>query len=171
MRVTLRSRRVQGWRQLGPGDHVSGLVIGEDDGQRPAGLDDDPGVPAAGRRPGSEAMRLVCCRAGPVMLEATQWRLSKCRESPGARSSSCVPAGAGPAGRGGPAAGGPGPGRCRRGGSCPPATAASSRPGLKSSGVIRRRPAAAMPACSQHSRQCPFLTAMTRRQPAHSPRP
>ena len=40
---------VQGRRQLGPGDHVSGCVIGQDDGQRPAGLDDDPGVPAAGR--------------------------------------------------------------------------------------------------------------------------
>ncbi len=40
----------------------------------------------------------------------------------------------------------------------------------KSSGVILRLPAAAMPACSQHSRQCPFLTAMILRQPAHSPR-
>ena len=39
---------VQRRRQLGPGDHVSGLVAGEHDGQRPAGLDDDPGVPAAG---------------------------------------------------------------------------------------------------------------------------
>ena len=39
---------VQGRRQLGPGDHVSGCVIGQDDSQRPAGLEDDPGVPAAG---------------------------------------------------------------------------------------------------------------------------
>ena len=41
----------------------------------------------------------------------------------------------------------------------------------KSSAMSRRRPAAAMPACSQHSRQCLFLTAMTRRQPAHWPPP
>ena len=39
---------VQGRRELGPGDHVSGLALGEHDGQRAAGLGDDPVVPAAG---------------------------------------------------------------------------------------------------------------------------
>ena len=51
-----------------------------------------------------------------------------------------------------------------------PASDSCQAPGSKSSGVILRLPAAAMPACSQHSRQCPFLTAMILRQPAHSPR-
>src|SRR6266851_4304405 len=39
---------VQGWWQRGPGDHFPGDVAGEDDGQCPAGLGDDPRVPAAG---------------------------------------------------------------------------------------------------------------------------
>ena len=39
---------VQGRRELGPGDHVPGLVAGEHDGQRTAGLGDDPLVPSAG---------------------------------------------------------------------------------------------------------------------------
>ena len=38
----------QGGWQRGPGDHVPGLMAGQDDGQRPAGLDNDPRVPAAG---------------------------------------------------------------------------------------------------------------------------
>jgi hypothetical protein len=42
-------------------------------------------------------------------------------------------------------------------------------PAVRSAAVILARPAAVMPACSQHSRQYRFLTAMIRRQPAHSP--
>ena len=53
-----------------------------------------PRVPAS-----SDAIRLVRARASPSIVEAAQWRASKRRESPGARSSSCVQA-AGPAGRG-----------------------------------------------------------------------
>jgi hypothetical protein len=38
---------VQGRRELGPGDHVPGLVAGEHDSQRAADLGDDPVIPAA----------------------------------------------------------------------------------------------------------------------------
>ena len=57
----------------------------------------------------SAAMRLACSRAGPVIAEAAQWRLSKCSDSPGALSCSWVQPGA--------AAGGAGPsgGACRAG--------------------------------------------------------
>jgi len=41
--------------------------------------------------------------------------------------------------------------------------------GWKSCAVILSLPAAVMPACSQHSRQCPFFSAITRRHPAHRP--
>jgi hypothetical protein len=56
---------VQGRRELGPGDHVSGLASGEHDGQRAAGLGDDPAVPAAGagQVPG-DAPGLLQGRAG-----------------------------------------------------------------------------------------------------------
>jgi hypothetical protein len=46
-------------------------------------------------------MRLACSRAGPVITEAAQWRLSKCSDSPGALSCSWTQPGA--------AAGGAGP--------------------------------------------------------------
>ncbi len=38
----------------------------------------------------SPAMRLVWVSASLTMLDATQWRASKCRDSPGPRSSNCV---------------------------------------------------------------------------------
>ena len=113
------------------------------------------------------AMCRVWSRAGPVMADATQWALSKCRDSPGAGSSSCVwPGGA--AGRETRVRGL----RLRAG------AAGAAHPGewqlLAATGpeVRRDEPAPACggdPGLSQHSRQCPFLTAMIRRQPAHSP--
>ena len=117
---------VQGRRELGPGDHVSGLVAGEHDGQRAAGLGDDPVVPAAGAGqvggdvPGLLQGRAGDRRGGPVALVEVQ------------RFAGCAQLQLGPAGRGGRRGGrrpaGPaGPGRCRPGGSCPPGTAASIR--------------------------------------------
>ena len=50
------------------------------------------------------AMRLACSRAGLVIAEAAQWRLSKCSDSPGALSCSWVQPGAA-AGGAGPACG------------------------------------------------------------------
>ena len=122
-----------------------------------------PRVPAS-----SAAMRRAWARAGPVMADATQWALSKCRDSPGAHSCSCVPvAGAGWRGRPAARAAGRGPVWPSRlipaNESCWQLTAA------KSAGVILRRGAAAIPACSQHSRQCPFLIARIRWQPAIRP--
>ena len=69
---------VQGRRGLGPGDHVSGLVAGEHDGQRAAGLGDDPVVPAAGAGqaggdvPGLLQGRSGDRRGGPVPLVEVQ---------------------------------------------------------------------------------------------------
>ena len=76
---------MQGRRQLGPGDHVAGLAPGEHDGQRAAGLGDDPVVPAAGASqvPG-DAPGLLQGRAGdrgggPVALVEVQ-RLAGCAQ-------------------------------------------------------------------------------------------
>src|SRR6266702_1054221 len=56
---------VQGRRQLGPGDHVPGLVAGQHDGQRAAGLGDDLVVPAAGGgQAGGDVPGLLQGRAG-----------------------------------------------------------------------------------------------------------
>ncbi len=115
------------------------------------------------------AMCLACSRAGPVIAEAAQCRLSKSSDSPGPLSCSWVQPGAA-AGQAALAGGacGAGPVLPRR---LMPARDSCQYPvPVKSSGVSQRRPAAAMPACSQHSRQWPFLTAMTRWQPAHWPR-
>ena len=117
---------VQGRRELGPGDHVCGLVAGEHDGQRAAGLGDDPVVPAAGGgqvpgdAPGLLQGRAGDRRGGPVPLAGVQ------------RFAGCAQLQLGPAGRrgrrGGSGPAGPaGPARCRPGGSCPPGTAASIR--------------------------------------------
>ena len=68
----------QGRRQLGPGDHVPGLALGEHDGQRAAGLGDDPVVPAAGAgqvrgdAPGLLQGRAGDRRGGPVALVEVQ---------------------------------------------------------------------------------------------------
>ena len=76
---------VQGRRQLGPGDHVAGLVAGEHDGQRAAGLGDDPVVPAAGAgqvrgdAPGLLQGRAGDRRGGPVALVEVQ-RLAGCAQ-------------------------------------------------------------------------------------------
>ena len=99
---------MQGRRELGPGDHVSGLVAGEHDGQRAAGLGDDPVVPAAGAgQAGGDAPGLLQGRAGdrrggPVALVEVQ------------RFAGCAQLQLGPAGA---AAGGAGPsgGACRAG--------------------------------------------------------
>jgi len=45
----------------------------------------------------SAAMCLARCKAWLLIADATQWALSKCRDSPGTGSCSCVP----PAGAGG----------------------------------------------------------------------
>ncbi len=106
------------------------------------------------------------------MFDATRWRLPECRDSPGPHSSGWVPVQAGWAACG---AGWPEGGSCV-GSVCPmrwfmPANDSCwwQVPGVRSAAVILARPAAVMPACSQHSRQYPFLTAISRRQPAHSP--
>src|SRR5436309_1146144 len=76
-------RAVRGRRELGPGDPVSGLAPGEHDGQRAAGLGDDPVVPAAGAGqaggdvPGLLQVRAGDRRGGPVALVEVQrfaWR-------------------------------------------------------------------------------------------------
>ena len=75
----------QGRRELGPGDHVSGLVAGEHDGQRAAGLGDDLVVPAAGTgqvpgdAPGLLQGRAGDRRGGPVALVEVQ-RFAGCAQ-------------------------------------------------------------------------------------------
>jgi hypothetical protein len=76
---------VQGGRELGPGDHVPGLVAGEHDGQRAAGLRGDPVVPAAGAgqvrgdAPGLLQGRAGDRRGAPVALVEVQ-RLAGCAQ-------------------------------------------------------------------------------------------
>jgi hypothetical protein len=116
----------------------------------------------------SPAMRLVRRRASLVMLDATQWSWSNSRDSPRTHNSSCVQA-VRAGGRVGWAAWvlEVGPVWPRR---VVPASDSCQCPvGAKSCWVSRRLSQATVPACSQQSRQWPFLSAMTRRQCPHWP--
>ena len=88
--VTLRSRECRAGDSLGPGDHVSGCGSARTTARaRPVSATIrvfQPRVAAS-----SAAICRVCCRAWPVMADAAQWALSKCRDSPGMPSCSCVP--------------------------------------------------------------------------------
>ena len=143
----------------------AGDVAGQDDGQGTSGLGDDPGVPAAG--PGKfscDAAGLGQGLAGDVGGDPAGF--AGVQGLAGNRQLELCPGGRGrrPGTAGCPGCGPVWPSRLiPANDSCWPV------PGTKSAGVIRRRGEAAMPACSQHSRQCPFLIARIRRQLAHSP--
>ena len=139
----------------GPGDLLAGDVGGEHDGQGPAGLGLDAGVPAAGlAEPGGDGPGLLeggvaDRRGGPVPgMEARDW--------PGAGSSGCSQRGPG-----GPAGTGPSSGRGSRGRRVILATPANdswchltaAKSAGPRSGALLAVPAAWRAACSQQLRQ------------------